>query len=96
MSAALLTKKDTFLSYNEFNQLLYSSGVCTSHSSLIRRPGQKVVVCFEENMQYPLPAIFKPEPLWTGKQVISHSRHSSSFDNSLSFYGLADDKHLMF
>ncbi|XP_031391419.1 DNA-directed RNA polymerase I subunit 1 [Punica granatum] len=71
VSAALLTKKDTFLSYNEFNQLLYSSGVCTSRSGSVARPGQKVVVSFEENLHYPMPAILKPEPLWTGKQVIT-------------------------
>lgn len=84
VSAALLTKKDTFLSYDEFNQLLYSSGVCTSRLGSVRRPGKKVVVSFEENMRYPLPAILKPEPRWTGKQVANCSRDTSSFDNSPS------------
>ncbi|KAK4790310.1 hypothetical protein SAY86_017614 [Trapa natans] len=71
VSATLLTKRDTFLSYNEFNQLLYSSGVFTSWSSSVKKPGQKVVINFEEKLCYPLPAILKPEPLWTGKQVIT-------------------------
>ncbi|KAF7819002.1 DNA-directed RNA polymerase I subunit 1 [Senna tora] len=73
VSAALLTKKDTFLSYQEFNQLLYSSGVSTvllgsSHG----KPGQKVFVSNSDSDMFLLPpAIWKPEPLWTGKQVIS-------------------------
>ncbi|XP_058730735.1 DNA-directed RNA polymerase I subunit 1 [Vicia villosa] len=73
VSAALLTKKDTFLSCEEFNQLLYSSGVSvTASGSVTCKPGQKVFMSnFESEMfQFP-PAIFKPEPLWTGKQVIS-------------------------
>ncbi|CAI8605017.1 unnamed protein product [Vicia faba] len=73
VSAALLTKKDTFLSCEEFNQLLYSSGVSmTVSGSVTCKPGQKIFTLNSESemFQFP-PAIFKPEPLWTGKQVIS-------------------------
>ncbi|XWS51630.1 hypothetical protein CRYUN_Cryun11dG0000200 [Craigia yunnanensis] len=72
VSSVLLTKRDTFLSRDEFNHLLYSSGV----SSLAKRtfsgkPAQKVFVSSsEEGMLSILPAILKPKPLWIGKQVM--------------------------
>ncbi|KAJ7976817.1 DNA-directed RNA polymerase subunit [Quillaja saponaria] len=73
VSAALLTKKDTFLSHDEFNQLLYSSGVSsTGLGSFCGKPGQQVFISNSEDEIFSLPpAIWKPEPLWTGKQVIS-------------------------
>lgn len=71
ISAVLLTKKDTFLTRDAVDQLLYSSGVTSSRfSSLSSRPGQKVSIpSSEEEVQTFWPAILKPEPLWTGKQV---------------------------
>lgn len=71
LSAALLTKKDTFLSRDEFNQLLYGSGISSLGScSLSGKPGQKVIFSSSDEEILPiLPAIWKPEPLWTGKQV---------------------------
>ncbi|GLT39726.1 hypothetical protein SLA2020_139020 [Shorea laevis] len=73
LSAALLTKKDTFLSRDEFNQLLYSSGISSlGSSSSSGKPGQKVIFSSSEEETLPiLPAIWKPVPLWTGKQVIT-------------------------
>ncbi|KAK7345074.1 hypothetical protein VNO77_15476 [Canavalia gladiata] len=73
VSAALLTKKDTFLSYEEFNQLLYCSGVSMGGlGSFYGKHGQKVFMSNSESeMSLFPPAIWKPEPLWTGKQVIS-------------------------
>lgn len=73
VSAVLLTMKDTFLNRDEYNQLLYVSGVFTettaSHSGKCSR---KVSVVDREGfMQLPLPAVWKPKPLWTGKQVIT-------------------------
>ncbi|ESW17626.1 hypothetical protein PHAVU_007G255400 [Phaseolus vulgaris] len=73
VSAALLTKKDTFITYEVFIQLLYSSGVSmTGLGSFSGKHGQKV---FMTNSEFEMflfpPAIWKPEPLWTGKQVIS-------------------------
>jgi len=51
-----LTKRDTFLNRGEIQWLLY-------------------VACFNVNIQerlvLPPPAIIKPKPLWTGKQVIT-------------------------
>ncbi|XWS59174.1 hypothetical protein CRYUN_Cryun08bG0099300 [Craigia yunnanensis] len=70
VSSVLLTKRDTFLSRDGFNQLLYSSGVSSlAQSSFSGKPGQKVFVSSsEEGMLSILPAILKPKPLWTGKQ----------------------------
>ncbi|XP_022154235.1 DNA-directed RNA polymerase I subunit 1 [Momordica charantia] len=73
ISAVLLTKKDTFLNFDEFSQLLYSSGISTSRPcASSEKPGQKVFTLdFEAEMLPVLPAIWKPEPLWTGKQVVT-------------------------
>ncbi|KAF3442582.1 hypothetical protein FNV43_RR16498 [Rhamnella rubrinervis] len=73
ISAVLLTKKDTFLRWDEFNQLLYSSGLSTIGSnSFSEKFGRKGFVLSSEDEIVPLlPAIMKPEPLWTGKQVIT-------------------------
>ncbi|XP_062117647.1 DNA-directed RNA polymerase I subunit 1 [Humulus lupulus] len=73
VSAVLLTKKDTFLCWDKFNQLLYSTGLSTTSSSASsKKSGNKVSRSdFEVEIQSLLPAIWKPEPLWTGKQVIT-------------------------
>lgn len=69
VSAALLTKKDTFLRYGEFMQLCYTSGVSTAGNGFNGKPGKKVEVASEDDWLCPTPAIWKPGPLWTGKQV---------------------------
>ncbi|KAL6987100.1 DNA-directed RNA polymerase [Sarracenia purpurea var. burkii] len=73
VSAVLLTLKDTFLTHNQFNQLLYGSGVFSSGygSSFTKHSGKICTVDSEALMQPLLPAIWKPKPLWTGKQVIT-------------------------
>ncbi|XP_038906281.1 DNA-directed RNA polymerase I subunit 1 [Benincasa hispida] len=73
ISAVLLTKKDTFLNFDEFSQLLYSSGITTSRAcGSSEKPGQKIFTLdFEAEMLPVLPAVWKPEPLWTGKQVVT-------------------------
>ncbi|XP_010251904.1 PREDICTED: DNA-directed RNA polymerase I subunit 1 [Nelumbo nucifera] len=73
ISAVLLTKRDTFLTRDEFSQLLYSSGVsATALGYFVGKPGQKIsTINSEEELEPVLPAIWKPEPLWTGKQVIT-------------------------
>eukprot|EP01127_Copromyxa_protea_P016159 TRINITY_DN4752_c0_g1_i1.p1 TRINITY_DN4752_c0_g1~~TRINITY_DN4752_c0_g1_i1.p1 ORF type:complete len:1593 (+),score=456.38 TRINITY_DN4752_c0_g1_i1:313-4779(+) len=56
VSGVYLTCKDTFLTKGEFQQLVY-------------------YCCWKINKKHaiktPMPTILKPEPLWTGKQVIS-------------------------
>ncbi|GAB2221563.1 hypothetical protein Drorol1_Dr00012747 [Drosera rotundifolia] len=73
VSAVLLTKKDTFLTLEEFNELIYSSGVCSWGSrTSYPKPGQKVsVLDNEDSIESLPPAIVKPQRLWSGKQVIT-------------------------
>eukprot|EP00599_Poterioochromonas_sp_BG-1_P015385 CAMPEP_0173163672 /NCGR_PEP_ID=MMETSP1105-20130129/20063_1 /TAXON_ID=2985 /ORGANISM="Ochromonas sp., Strain BG-1" /LENGTH=1735 /DNA_ID=CAMNT_0014083779 /DNA_START=216 /DNA_END=5426 /DNA_ORIENTATION=- len=61
-SAVKLTCKDTFLTKAEFQQLVYIS--------LNGLQGTEIVLP-NEDIHLPGPAILKPRPLWTGKQVIS-------------------------
>jgi DNA-directed RNA polymerase I subunit RPA1 len=57
-----LTCRDTFLTREEFMQLLYVA--CSG------LPGTEIVPVMDE-LIVPAPAIIKPRPLWTGKQVVS-------------------------
>lgn len=55
IGGVMLTKRDTFFTRSEFLQILYAT--CEHETSF--------------TMETPLPAILKPEPLWTGKQVVT-------------------------
>ncbi|KAG9448436.1 hypothetical protein H6P81_008401 [Aristolochia fimbriata] len=69
VSAVLLTKRDTFLTRDEYHQLIYAS--CASTSASVN-PHKKICSINSDEDVKPLPpAIWKPDPLWTGKQVIS-------------------------
>ena len=57
VSGVLLTKRDTFLTWEQLQQLLYVA--CQGECGDI------------ESCSATMPAILKPVPLWTGKQVIS-------------------------
>jgi DNA-directed RNA polymerase I subunit RPA1 len=57
VAGVLLTKRDTFLRWEEMQQLLYVA--CQGECDDI------------ESCSATMPAILKPVPLWTGKQVIS-------------------------
>ncbi|KAL6873364.1 hypothetical protein ACP4OV_013446 [Aristida adscensionis] len=71
VGAVLLTKLDTFLSREEYSQLVYGSCALSS-TSRSRQPGKKVFSVKDDNALDLLPpAIWKPKPLWTGKQVIT-------------------------
>lgn len=61
-SAVKLTCKNTFLTKAEFQQLLYIA--------LNGLPGTEIVTAIE-TIRTPPPTVWKPQPLWTGKQVIS-------------------------
>ncbi|KAJ0246730.1 DNA-directed RNA polymerase I subunit 1 [Hirschfeldia incana] len=73
VGSVLLTKGDTFLDKDEFNQLLFSSGVTDMVlSSFSGRSGKKVTQSASNaELLTVTPAILKPVPLWTGKQVIT-------------------------
>lgn len=84
VSAVLLTKKDTFLTREQYNQLLYSSGLSCGSGAFSGKPGKKVsVLDSEDEMQPLLPAIWKPEPLWSGKQVFLFKDHFCQIDSFL-------------
>eukprot|EP00535_Pseudo-nitzschia_heimii_P007277 CAMPEP_0197177440 /NCGR_PEP_ID=MMETSP1423-20130617/3038_1 /TAXON_ID=476441 /ORGANISM="Pseudo-nitzschia heimii, Strain UNC1101" /LENGTH=1717 /DNA_ID=CAMNT_0042626981 /DNA_START=139 /DNA_END=5289 /DNA_ORIENTATION=+ len=57
-----LTKRDTFLSKWEYQQLMFAALVSLPQLELIRS---------DARIELLPPAILKPKPLWTGKQVIS-------------------------
>eukprot|EP00980_Cylindrotheca_fusiformis_P031404 scaffold26312_cov137-Cylindrotheca_fusiformis.AAC.4 len=57
-----LTKRDTFLEKWEYQQLLFAALASLPRLELIRS---------DSNIELMPPAIVKPKPLWTGKQVIS-------------------------
>ncbi|PKA56545.1 DNA-directed RNA polymerase II subunit RPB1 [Apostasia shenzhenica] len=73
VSAVLLTKMDTFLTREEYCQLLYASCVPPPvYDSEAVTFGPKVSILVSANEIQPVPpAIWKPIPLWTGKQVIT-------------------------
>lgn len=57
VSGVLLTKRDTFFTRQEFQQLVYSCG--------------STYMTINQRMETPIPCILKPVPLWSGKQVLS-------------------------
>lgn len=71
VGAVLLTMKNTFLTRDEFSQLLYGSGVLAfGPGSLPQNYSRKVSLVDSEGLvESILPAVCKPVPLWTGKQV---------------------------
>ncbi|PIN16683.1 DNA-directed RNA polymerase [Handroanthus impetiginosus] len=72
VGAVLLTMKNTFLTRNQFSQLLYGSGVFMPGPGSPGNRSQKISLVDSEGLvESVLPAIWKPEPLWTGKQVIT-------------------------
>ena len=58
VAGVLLTERDSFLTRPEFMQLVYNA-------IAPGRPGIKD----SADVPLPAPAILKPQPLWTGKQV---------------------------
>uniref|UniRef100_A0A453MD59 DNA-directed RNA polymerase n=5 Tax=Aegilops tauschii subsp. strangulata TaxID=200361 RepID=A0A453MD59_AEGTS len=69
VGAVLLTKVDTFLSREEYSQLVYGS--CVSSSRGPCQSGKRVsIVKDDDTLELLPPAFVKPER-WTGKQVIT-------------------------
>ncbi|XP_041998254.1 DNA-directed RNA polymerase I subunit 1-like [Salvia splendens] len=71
VAAVLITMKNTFFNRSEFSQLLYGSGVFAAGPG--SHPGERKVSVLDSEglVESVLPAVWKPEPLWTGKQVIT-------------------------
>lgn len=71
-SATLLTKRDTFLTREEYQQLVYSACVSSNPTSFKSKKQTVLGVIDHDDSIMPLPpAILKPRPLWTGKQVLT-------------------------
>ncbi|KAA8493983.1 DNA-directed RNA polymerase I subunit rpa1 [Porphyridium purpureum] len=64
LAGVLLTKRDTFLDRATFQQLLYSAVARGLHEE----NGQGSIFA---SFRMPLPAILRPQALWTGKQLTS-------------------------
>ncbi|PVH47541.1 hypothetical protein PAHAL_4G083800 [Panicum hallii] len=70
VGAVLLTKQDTLLSREEYSQLVYGS--CMPSNCGPHQPGTKVSAIKDGGaLELVPPAILRPKPLWTGKQVIT-------------------------
>lgn len=71
VSATLLTKRDTFLTKEEYHQLVYTACVSCSPANLKKRKKNVALSVVDRDLPIiPLPpAILKPQPMWTGKQV---------------------------
>ncbi|KAF3775057.1 DNA-directed RNA polymerase I subunit 1 [Nymphaea thermarum] len=67
-SSVLLTKKDTFLTREEYHHLLYSACAMVNQGEISRKC---CMIKSERDIHPILPAIWKPYPLWTGKQIIT-------------------------
>eukprot|EP00854_Cymbomonas_tetramitiformis_P018706 gene18706-22333_t len=68
VAGVLLTKRDTFLERADFMQLVYWATM-TARPAAVR--GRTQGIGLEPTIQLPVPAVLRPRPLWTGKQVIS-------------------------
>ncbi|XP_024394449.1 DNA-directed RNA polymerase I subunit 1 [Physcomitrium patens] len=73
VSATLLTKRDTFLSKEDYHQLVYSACVSMNAANFKRKNKNVALSLIDRDLPIiPLPpAVMKPYPLWTGKQVLT-------------------------
>ncbi|XP_078181608.1 nuclear RNA polymerase A1 [Carex rostrata] len=74
VSAVLLTNLDTFLTREEYTQLLQGCILPNySRNTLLGKPRRRKISVIDssDKIQPLAPAIYKPQPLWTGKQVIT-------------------------
>lgn len=83
-----LTKRDTFLEKWEYQQLLFATLASLQGLEVVRS---------DSNIELMPPAIVKPRPLWTGKQVIStlltHLKKGNDRDHGAdTFAGISVDR----
>lgn len=68
IAAVMMTKRDTFIERDAFLQLCHIA--CTTTVKSKMGDGKSRVTMREERaIPLPPPAVLKPRPLWTGKQV---------------------------
>jgi DNA-directed RNA polymerase I subunit RPA1 len=69
VSAVLLTKRDTFLTKEEYQQLVYAGCVSSKFAKFRKKNGVLGVINKDPDIIPVPPALVKPQRLWTGKQV---------------------------
>ncbi|KAJ7566178.1 hypothetical protein O6H91_02G091400 [Diphasiastrum complanatum] len=70
VGASLLTKRDTFLTKEEYQQLVYTACVSMA-SGRFTKKSLVGVAEYDIPISPVAPAIYKPRALWTGKQVVT-------------------------
>jgi DNA-directed RNA polymerase II subunit RPB1 len=83
-----LTRQDTFLTRDQVNQILVQFGEMRSPETESQH--------FERwKTSFPEPAILKPQPLWTGKQVMSMFLPKDYYHGELDKLDKLDDTHVV-
>ena len=106
IGGTILTSRDTFLSREQFFQLLYVAmraalerstvadtmltgpGECKRGKSVAKLDGAARTEKALGRLVLPRPAILKPEPLWTGKQLVTAFLRALVFETTGSKTGL--------
>lgn len=75
MAAALLTSRDTFLTRSEYAHLVYAGCGPLRTVAVPARAADGRLLCVDKVYTEPEvallpPALVRPRPLWTGKQVV--------------------------
>ncbi|KAL2622234.1 hypothetical protein R1flu_002439 [Riccia fluitans] len=71
VGAVLLTKRDTFLTKEEYMQIVYTAIVSSTPPTLPKKKSALGMVERDRPIRILPPAIYKPRRLWTGKQVMT-------------------------
>ncbi|BBN13954.1 DNA-directed RNA polymerase I subunit RPA1 [Marchantia polymorpha subsp. ruderalis] len=71
VGAVLLTKRDTFLTREEYMQIVYAAVVSSTSPTLAKKKSALGMIERDRPIKTLPPAIQKPKQLWTGKQVMT-------------------------
>ncbi|CAM6104025.1 unnamed protein product [Calypogeia fissa] len=71
VAATLLTKRDTFLTKEMYQQLVYAACVSSKFASFPRKKAAMGLIDRDPDIVPVAPAVLKPQRLWTGKQVLT-------------------------
>lgn len=71
VSGVKLSSQDTLLTKDQFQQLLYSCLCYGGQQSGVGLSRGRADVTTNEKLTTPIPCILKPQPLWSGKQLLS-------------------------
>lgn len=76
VGAVLLTKRDTFLTREEYMQIVYAAVVSSTSPTLAKKKSALGMIERDRPIKTLPPAIQKPKQLWTGKQVSARYREN--------------------